>query len=70
MRMFARTILLAGAAFLLQPVSANATDNAGKAVAIALPIVAGGVTLLHDWDWQERSSGSESELSASWFFAA
>jgi len=38
--MFARTILLAGAAFLLQPVSANATDNARKAVAIALPIVA------------------------------
>jgi len=50
MRIFARTILLAGAAFLLQPVSANTTDNAGKAVAIALPLVAGGVTLLHDWD--------------------
>ena len=23
----------------------------GKAVAIALPLAAGGITLLHDWDW-------------------
>ena len=31
---------------------ANATDsNAGKAVAIAIPLVAGGVALAHDWDW-------------------
>ena len=50
MRMFVRTILLAGAAFPLQPVSANTTDNAGKAVAIALPIVAEGVRLFHDRD--------------------
>lgn len=29
-----------------------ANDNAGKAVAIALPVAAGGIALLHDWDWE------------------
>jgi len=32
--------------------AARASGNAGKAVAIALPIVAGGVALLHHRDWQ------------------
>ena len=31
---------------------AQASDNAGKAVAIALPIAAGGIALLHHRDWQ------------------
>lgn len=31
---------------------AEASDSAGKAVAIGLPIAAAGVSLLHDWDWQ------------------
>ncbi|HWA90097.1 MAG TPA: hypothetical protein VG889_08695 [Rhizomicrobium sp.] len=39
-------------ALFAQSTDAGASDNAGKAVAIALPIVAGGATLLHDWDWQ------------------
>ncbi|HVU22375.1 MAG TPA: phosphatase PAP2 family protein [Rhizomicrobium sp.] len=39
-------------AFMLMSGNANATDpNAGKAVAIAIPLVAGGVALAHDWDW-------------------
>ena len=29
-----------------------ASDSAGKAIAIGLPIGAAAVTLLHDWDWQ------------------
>jgi membrane-associated phospholipid phosphatase len=28
------------------------SEDAGKAVAIAIPLAAGGVALLHDWDWQ------------------
>jgi membrane-associated phospholipid phosphatase len=28
-----------------------ANENAGQAVAIAIPLAAGGVALLHDWDW-------------------
>jgi len=32
--------------------AAQASDNAGKAVAIALPIAAGGIALLHHRDWQ------------------
>ncbi len=44
---------LAAAIFLAVPTGANASsDNAGKAIAIALPIAAGGATLLHDWDWK------------------
>ncbi len=32
--------------------NAGATDqNAGQAVAIAIPLAAGGVALMHDWDW-------------------
>ncbi|HWA04071.1 MAG TPA: phosphatase PAP2 family protein [Rhizomicrobium sp.] len=32
---------------------ARASDpNAGKAVAIALPVAAGGIALLHHWDWE------------------
>lgn len=43
----------AAAIFLAAPAGANvSSDNAGKAIAIALPIAAGGVTLLHDWDWK------------------
>ncbi len=29
-----------------------ANENAGQAVAIAIPLAAGGVALLHDWDWK------------------
>jgi hypothetical protein len=40
------------AAFVSISVSAHAThENAGQAVAIAIPLAAGGVALLHDWDW-------------------
>jgi len=28
-----------------------ADENAGQAVAIAIPVVAGGIALAHDWDW-------------------
>jgi membrane-associated phospholipid phosphatase len=39
--------------FVFSAGSAKATDpNAGKAVAIAIPLVAGGVALAHDWDWK------------------
>ena len=37
---------------LLASSKAQASDeNAGQAVAIAMPVMAGGVALLHDWDW-------------------
>jgi len=40
------------ALFTFSAQSANANDeNAGKAVAIAIPLAAGTVALLHDWDW-------------------
>jgi membrane-associated phospholipid phosphatase len=40
------------AAFAMVTGSAQATDqNAGQAVAIAIPLVAGVVALAHDWDW-------------------
>jgi membrane-associated phospholipid phosphatase len=43
---------IAACALMLAAGSAKATDeNAGKAVAIAIPVLAGGVALLHDWDW-------------------
>ncbi len=29
-----------------------ASDSAGKDIAIAMPIAAGGIALLHDWDWK------------------
>lgn len=42
----------AACALLLATGSAHATDpNAGQAVAIAIPVVAGGIALAHDWDW-------------------
>ncbi len=46
-----RALLLGVAVLLAPPTGASATDSAGKAVAIALPVVAAGATLLHDWDW-------------------
>lgn len=43
---------MAACTFLLATSSAHATDpNAGKAVAIAIPVIAGGIALAHDWDW-------------------
>src|SRR6201991_92852 len=40
-------------ALALMSSSAKAADeNAGKIVAIAIPLAAGGVALLHDWDWR------------------
>ena len=42
--MFALSVCATGA-------HAGSADS-GKAVAIAMPVIAGGVTLLHDWDWQ------------------
>jgi hypothetical protein len=50
--MHRNVLALATAVIALQSASASATDNSGKGIAIALPILAGGVTLLHDWDWQ------------------
>jgi len=47
-----RIAICAAALFVASAGSASATDeNAGKAVAIAIPLVAGGVALAHDWDW-------------------
>jgi membrane-associated phospholipid phosphatase len=44
---------IAACALMLATCDASATDeNAGQAVAIAIPVLAGGVALLHDWDWQ------------------
>jgi membrane-associated phospholipid phosphatase len=44
---------IAAGALMLATGSADATnESAGQAVAIAIPVVAGGVALLHDWDWQ------------------
>ena len=44
---------IAATMFAVGTGNANATDpNAGKAVAIAIPLVAGGVALAHDWDWK------------------
>jgi hypothetical protein len=38
---------------ILFPIQSYASsDTAGKAIAIGLPVFAGGVTLLHDWDWR------------------
>lgn len=42
---------LAAVALFAQAAGASASDNGGKAVAVALPIAAAGATLLHDWDW-------------------
>jgi membrane-associated phospholipid phosphatase len=47
-----RRALLLAAFGALFATNAEAAGNAGKAVAIALPVFAGGVTLLHDWDWK------------------
>ena len=46
--------LLGVAAWTLLLATGNASasnENAGQAVAIAIPVMAGGVALLHDWDW-------------------
>jgi membrane-associated phospholipid phosphatase len=45
-------ICLAAAASLAFAQSASASSDAGKTVALAMPIAAGGIALLHDWDWQ------------------
>ena len=43
---------IAAFALILASGGANASnENAGQAVAIAIPVMAGGVALLHDWDW-------------------
>lgn len=41
------------AVFVFAASDANALSmkSAGTGVAIALPLVAGGITLMHDWDW-------------------
>jgi membrane-associated phospholipid phosphatase len=43
---------VAGAFVLASCPADAANDSAGQAVAIAIPLAAGGVALLHDWDWQ------------------
>lgn len=44
--------MIAALAFAFATTGARASDeNAGKMVAIAIPLAAGGVALLHDWDW-------------------
>lgn len=50
MRKTAALIALFGA-FAATAVHAGSATS-GEAVAIALPLAAGGVTLLHDWDWK------------------
>lgn len=47
-----RYCLVLPAGLLFCTSQAAASDNAGKAIAIGLPIVAAGASLLHDWDWQ------------------
>jgi membrane-associated phospholipid phosphatase len=47
-----RMVVAALALVVLWAPAAHASASAGKAVAIALPIVAGGVALLHHRDWQ------------------
>jgi membrane-associated phospholipid phosphatase len=42
----------AGIVLLASTGAQASNENAGKAVAIALPVFAGGVALLHDWDWE------------------
>ena len=43
---------IAALAFALVATNARASnENAGQIVAIAIPLAAGGVALLHDWDW-------------------
>ena len=32
--------------------SSSSSQNSGKIIALALPVAAGGVALLHHWDWQ------------------
>ncbi len=39
------------AALCAVPAAANGIESAGTAVAIAMPIVAGGISLAHDQDW-------------------
>jgi membrane-associated phospholipid phosphatase len=51
--MMRRILLTLSCALALSITSANASDpNAGKAVAFAIPVAAGGVALLHHWDWK------------------
>ena len=48
-----KRIVTATLAVMLCASAAHATStDAGQTVAIALPVAAGGVALLHDWDWQ------------------
>jgi hypothetical protein len=47
-----RRVVLALSITALLPCQALASSaDSGKVVAIALPVAAGGITLLHDWDW-------------------
>ena len=51
-----RHATLAGTIFALLTFGSGAADassieNIGTGVAVALPLVAGGITLAHDWDW-------------------
>ena len=49
-----KTPAAVSAAFLFCAISPALADSSksGEAVAIALPVIAGSVTLLHDWDWK------------------
>ena len=46
-----RILVVLCAAALLPCQAMASSGDSGKAVAIALPLAAGGITLLHDWDW-------------------
>jgi membrane-associated phospholipid phosphatase len=47
-----RLVLGAAVALAATQAQADSSDNTGKVIAIALPVAAAGVSLLHDWDWQ------------------
>jgi hypothetical protein len=49
--MWRRVVLALCFTAALSSEASATTADAGKAVAIALPLAAGGVALFHDWDW-------------------
>jgi membrane-associated phospholipid phosphatase len=44
-------VVLLGTALFAVPARADKIEQAGTDVAIAMPVIAGGITLAHDWDW-------------------
>ena len=46
------TAIVTGIVTLVAGNTSASSPDSGKAVAIAIPLAAGGVVLLHDWDWR------------------